>query len=111
MRSQFDDLTAYNEGREVLLAFNSDVGEALTSVDNIAQALIRQCLHFIAAASLHQHIDGDVTGRIREMLIPTDDEGFILAKAAKIIRWDILGIVNTVNLREDSLQNASYQGI
>ena len=55
--SQFDDLTAYNEGREVLLVFNSDVGEALTS-----------------AASINYN-----------------DEGFILAKAATIIRRDILG--------------------
>ena len=44
-------LTAYNEGREVLLV---DVGEALASLNY-------------------------------------DDEGFILAKAAKIIRRDILG--------------------
>ena len=64
--SQIDDLTAHNEGREVLLAFNCDVGEALTS-----------------AASINY-----------------DDEGFVLAKAGT--SW----VVNTLNLREDSLQNA-----
>ena len=33
--SQFDDLTAHDEGREVLIAINYDVGEALTSAASI----------------------------------------------------------------------------
>ena len=60
--AQFEDLREYKDGREVILAFNSEVGEALT-----------------CAAS-----------------IDYDDEGDILAEAARIIRRDVLNF-NTSN--------------
>ena len=53
--SQLADLYEYKEGREILLAFRGDIGDALSS-----------------AAS-----------------IDYDDEGYILAEAARIIRRDI----------------------
>ena len=50
--AQFEDIAAYNEGREVILAFNSDIGEVIST-----------------AASTNY-----------------DDNGYILAKAASILR-------------------------
>ena len=50
--SQFEDMSAHKEGKEVILMFNRDIGEAVSS-----------------AASINY-----------------DDEGFILAKAACILR-------------------------
>ena len=58
--SQFEDISAYNEGKEVILVFNYDIGEAITTAANINY----------------------------------DDDGYILAKAANIIRRDILGMKN-----------------
>ena len=50
--SQFEDMSAYNNKKEVILAFNCDVGEIITT----------------AAATNY------------------DDDGYILAKAATILR-------------------------
>ena len=50
--SQFEDITAYNDKKEIILAFNCDVGEV------------------IAAAALSNY----------------DDDGYILAKTATILR-------------------------
>ena len=50
--SQFEDLSAYNEGKEVMLAFDHNIGEVITS-----------------AAGINY-----------------DDDGYILAKAASILR-------------------------
>ena len=58
--AQFDDISSHNEGKEVLLVFQRDIGAAVAS-----------------AAS-----------------IDYDDEGFILAKAAQILRRDILAMEN-----------------
>ena len=54
--SQFDDISAYNQGKEVVLMCQRDIGVAV-----------------ISAAAVNY-----------------DDEGFILAKAAQILRRDII---------------------
>ena len=50
--AQFEDIAAYNEGREVMLSFDCDIGEVIST-----------------AASTNY-----------------DDDGYILAKAASILR-------------------------
>ena len=82
--SQFDDLTSYNEGREALLAFNSDVGEALTSAASInyddegfilakAGTIIRRDI----LGSKHSEFEGGFSPECQESYVPAPIQSFV----------------------------------